>query len=63
MGYHRLGEEIIRWTEPDGRTIESLSWKFERTFTTPPWHRLRRWVRKRLPKWRKRVAALLGRSA
>jgi ribosomal protein S18 acetylase RimI-like enzyme len=61
MGYRRLGEETIHWTEPDGRRIDSLSWKFERTFRTPLRYRVLRWVRFRLPRWRKRLASLLRR--
>jgi ribosomal protein S18 acetylase RimI-like enzyme len=52
MGYRRVGEETIHWKEVDGRNVESLCWKFERTFTPPTLHRIRRWVRIRVLKWR-----------
>jgi GNAT superfamily N-acetyltransferase len=53
MGYRRVGEETIRWEEVDGRHVESLCWKFERTFTPPTSHRIRQWVRIRMSKWRR----------
>jgi ribosomal protein S18 acetylase RimI-like enzyme len=62
MGYRRIGEETIHWTEPDGTRVDSPSWMYERMFAIPASHRVRRWVRKRLPRWRKRLMALLGRS-
>ena len=59
MGYRRVGEETIHWTEPDGRHIESLSWKFERSFRPPASYRIRKWVRTRVRRLRRRVAALV----
>ena len=61
MGYRRVCEETIHWTEADGRRVESLSWRFERMFTPPASYRIRRWMRSRvrsgvggLPYWRGR---------
>ena len=59
MGYRRVGEETIRWEEADGRQVESLCWKFERTFTAPASYRIRRWVLKRVSKWRRRLSRVL----
>ena len=59
MGYRRVGEETIHWTEADGRRIESLSWKFERSFRPPSSYRIRKWVRTRVRRLRRRVAALV----
>lgn len=53
MGYRRVREEIIQWEEPDGRHVESLCWRFERTFTPSAWHRIRHWVRIGVSKWRR----------
>jgi ribosomal protein S18 acetylase RimI-like enzyme len=53
MGYRRVGDETIHWKEVDGRQVESLCWKFERTFTPPTSHRIRHWVRTRVLKWRR----------
>lgn len=57
MGYRRVGEETIHWEEVDGRQVESLCWKFERTFTPPVSHRIRQWVRIRASRWRRWLVA------
>ena len=54
MGYRRMREETIQWDEPDGRHIEMVSWRFERTFTPPASYRVRRWVKKKLSNLRRR---------
>ncbi len=61
MGYRRIGEETISWDEPDGRHIETVSWRFERTFTPPASYRFRRWVTKRVSRLRRRLARFPGR--
>ena len=53
-GYRRVGEETIHWEEADGRHVESRSWRFERSFTPPVSYRIRRWIWKRVSKWRRR---------
>ena len=58
LGYRSVREETIRWTELDGRQVESLCWRFERTITPSASHWIRRWVRLELSKWRRRVRAL-----
>jgi hypothetical protein len=55
MGYRRVGEETIHWEEVDGRNVEFLCWKFERTFTPPTSYRIRRWIRTRVSKLRRRL--------
>ena len=55
MGYRRVGEESIQWEEVDGRKVESLCWKFERTFPPPTSYRLRRWIRIRVSEFRRRL--------
>jgi ribosomal protein S18 acetylase RimI-like enzyme len=55
MGYRRVGEETIRWEEVDGRNVESLCWKFERTFTPPTSYRIRRWARIKVSNFRRRL--------
>lgn len=56
MGYRRVGEETVQWEEVDGRHVEHLCWKFERTFTPPTSHRIRQWVRTNVSKWRRWLA-------
>ena len=51
MGYRRVSEETIHWEEVDGRNVEFLCWRFERTFTPPTSYRVRRWARIKLSKW------------
>lgn len=53
MGYRRVGEETIQWDEMDGRHVESLCWRFERTFTPSAWQRIRHEVRIGVSKWRR----------
>ena len=62
MGYRRVREETINWIEADGRRVESLSWRFERTFTTPTSYRIRQWVRKRVSRLRRRIGAFRRKS-
>ena len=57
MGYRRVREETIHWEEIDGRHVESLCWRFERSFTPPASYRIQRWVRSRASKLRRRLAA------
>lgn len=60
MGYRCVGEETIHWEDVDGRHVESLCWKFERTFTPPALHRIRQWFRISLSKWRRWLVVLQG---
>lgn len=55
MGYRRVCEETIRWEDVDGRNVESVCWRFERTFTPPTSYRIRRWFRIRIAKFRRRL--------
>jgi GNAT superfamily N-acetyltransferase len=55
MGYRRVCEENIHWTEADGRRVDSLSWKFERSFPAPASYRFKRWVRRRVSSLRRRI--------
>lgn len=50
MGYRRVGEETIHWTEVDGRCVERLCWRFERTLTPPASRRIRQSVGIRVSK-------------
>lgn len=57
-GYRRVREETIRWDEPDGRHVESRSWRFERSFPPPASYRIKRWIRKRVSHLLRRLGAL-----
>ena len=55
IGYRRVSEETIHWEEVDGRNVEFLCWRFERTFTPPTSYRVRRWIRTGVSKLRRRL--------
>ena len=55
MGYRRVREETIHYEEIDGRQVEFLCWRFERTLTPPPLYPIRRWVRSNASKLRRRL--------
>jgi GNAT superfamily N-acetyltransferase len=61
MGYQLVAEETIYWDDAGGHH-ELPSWKFEHTFTPPLSYRVRRWVRKKMSKWRRRLMKFGGRT-
>jgi ribosomal protein S18 acetylase RimI-like enzyme len=55
MGYRRVREEKVEWDEPDGRHLESVCWRYERTLTPSISQKLMNSVMVRLSKLRARI--------